>query len=146
MRQTRFRRLADIYGGSLDRWPTAERSDARVHRTSQPESQTLLDEAARLDRCLDLTAETVDDGTVDHVLAGLMRQVDRQEVARADVVAVRAPFFRTGQAWGGAGVFAALLVAGFLVGQTGLLPYHAQPTDDMTRLVLPKIFLMASER
>jgi hypothetical protein len=48
----RFGALADAYGGDIDRWPVAERDAAWRYLRRQPDAQTLLAAAARLDAAL----------------------------------------------------------------------------------------------
>lgn len=52
MTPDRFAALADAYGGSLDRWPAAERDAAHAHLEARPEARALLAQAARLDDAL----------------------------------------------------------------------------------------------
>ncbi len=48
----RFAVLAGAYGGDLRRWPAVEREAARTVLRTLPTAQTVLAEAARLDRAL----------------------------------------------------------------------------------------------
>lgn len=54
MTPERFAALAAAYGGSIDRWPEAERRAARAYLADHPEAGTMLDVEATLDSSLAL--------------------------------------------------------------------------------------------
>lgn len=57
MTPERFSELADAFGGDLSRWPGDEQARAQAFVKAEPElAQALLDEAAALDKLLDLDA------------------------------------------------------------------------------------------
>ena len=52
MTPERFSSLLDAFGGDLDRWPAAEREDARAYLRAHPPAHAALADAARLDALL----------------------------------------------------------------------------------------------
>lgn len=53
MNAERFRDLAEAWGGDLDRWPAAERDQARAFLAVSPDAAQALAEARGLDAALD---------------------------------------------------------------------------------------------
>lgn len=72
MTPERFQQLADAYGGSVARWPEAERNGAAELMAAAPDqARILLDQAASLDALLDSwTPLRVSDGLRARVLEG----------------------------------------------------------------------------
>ncbi|MBB3612612.1 hypothetical protein [Rhizobium sp. BK602] len=69
-----FARLAQAYGGAIDRWPEQDRASAREFART-PEGMSVLAAAADLDRLLDAYAlNNIDDGLKDRILARLLRR------------------------------------------------------------------------
>lgn len=58
MTNERFKELLDAYGANPARWPEAEREAALALAKSSDEARRLLDEAAALDRLIDLAETT----------------------------------------------------------------------------------------
>lgn len=52
MTPERFAALAAAYGGTIDRWPEAERAAARAFRDAHPEAEAVLAAEAALDAAL----------------------------------------------------------------------------------------------
>ena len=73
----RFADLAEVYGGDVARWPEAERETARALLASQPARlETLLAQATRLDRLLDLApAQSVDSALLGRLIAAAPQPV-----------------------------------------------------------------------
>lgn len=69
MSTERFRRLAEAYGGSILRWPEADRDKAE-HLATDPHHAAILEEATELDDELDRwTQELPDDDLVARIVA-----------------------------------------------------------------------------
>ncbi len=67
--EARFRKLADAYGGKLERWPAAERQAARELVLKRPELRACLTEEAELDAWLD-------SGRADGMPASLLERLE----------------------------------------------------------------------
>lgn len=71
MNMTRFEQLIAAYGAAIERWPEEERLAARAFIESNPETNTLLHKAARLDEALDAYKVESGDTIRDDILARL---------------------------------------------------------------------------
>lgn len=67
--EARFRKLAEAYGGKLERWPTAERKAARELVLKRPALRACLAEEAELDAWLD-------SGRADGLPASLLERLE----------------------------------------------------------------------
>ena len=142
MNKARFRRLADVYGGSLDRWPEKDRVDAQVFLEHDLEARFILNDEAALDRLIALGEPYVGDADVARLQLALSLRLNRRKAAQPHVIAheIR-PSGR--ETWNTVGFLAMMIVAGFLAGRTGLMPDRSGPHADLMALAPPNSYLMA---
>lgn len=153
-----FKHFADLYGGSLDRWPLRAGTDAAGLLESSDEARRILAEAAGLDALLDRAAPSVTDDSVRRVEAAIAARLDAP-VPRAPAPWVPAPWVPAlwvpswAQSWAlspppvrfwpTAGLLAVMAVAGFLTVSEGLVAAPANAAGALPDLLVSASYLRA---
>jgi len=143
-------RLLDVYGADRTRWPARERLQFASLITDEPEAQRLMAEAVALDRLLDVapTARTEQEqGLIGRIVAAARVQqhkpLSASEVAPAVSNIVKLPaWVRWPQIagafgasdWPAAGLLAASLVLGVMLGSAGMLDSTMQEVAEVAGL------------
>lgn len=143
-------RLLDVYGADRTRWPACERLQFASLIADEPEAQRLLAEAAALDRLLDVApaARTEQEqGLIGRIVAAARVQqhkpLSASEVAPAVSNIVKLPaWVRRPQIagafgaseWPAAGLLAASLVLGVMLGSAGMLDSTMQEVAEVAGL------------
>ncbi len=116
MRSGRFRKLLDIHGADLGRWPAAERDSAQALLTISAEARSWQAEARSLDGLLDAwPAPAVSDRDPAVVAAQIVDVPQRTEVPVHEAGEWRFAF-----GWTKLTGLAAAAVVGFVVGWSGV--------------------------
>jgi hypothetical protein len=105
MKLSRFKALADLFGGRIERWPDAEQAAARRLAGDDPQARAVLKRAMQLDALLDDATLAVPADATARVIAATL--------ARTRTVATPAtPRHRAWRSWWPAGLLAAAALAG----------------------------------
>jgi hypothetical protein len=143
-------RLLDVYGADRTRWPARERLRFASLITDEPEAQRLMAEAVALDRLLDVAPAARKDqeqGLTGRIVAAARGQQHKplrgSEVAPAISNIVKLPaWVRRPQIarafgasdWPAAGLLAASLVLGVMLGSAGMLDSTMQEVAEVAGL------------
>lgn len=106
----------------------------------------MLEEEAQLDRHIPEFAPVVGPDAVERVLVGLAARLDGLDLLPARRFQPPAPTLQPRFAAQAAAFLTVMVVAGFLLGQTGVVPDRARPAPDMGSLALPTTFLLGWDR
>jgi hypothetical protein len=112
----RLRTILDAYGAAPARWPEAEREAALALIAQSPEARAAVDEAGALDATIDVYGNPAENAInpLKLVAAITAQSQDNPQQAQAKQAA------RITIGWPNFAGLAAALVAGFLVGWSGL--------------------------
>ena len=143
-------RLLDVYGADRTRWPARERLQLASLITDEPEAQRLMAEAVALDRLLDVApaARTEQEqGLTGRIVAAARGQqhkpLSASQVSPAVSNIVKLPaWVRRPQIarafgasdWPAAGLLAASLVLGVMLGSAGMLDSTMQEVAEVAGL------------
>ncbi len=143
-------RLLDVYGADRTRWPARERLQFASLITDEPEAQRLMAEAAALDQLLDLAptaSKERERALTERVVAAARVQQHKplraSEVSPAVSNIVKLPaWVRRPQIagafgasdWPAAGLLAASLVLGVMLGSAGMLDSTMQEVAEVAGL------------
>lgn len=149
MTPDRFRRLSAAYGADFERWPRAERAAGRTCAAGMPEARRALDDARALDMVLDRAASPRGDDAVDRMVGAVGRRIDALAagvtVDATEMGAVLGAWrlMQRRPVWPTAGLLAAMMLAGYLGGASGLLPVASAPSPTVASLFLPSPYVLA---
>lgn len=142
MKLLRFQHLAEIHGGDIDRWPVAEREEARRLAAESREAQQALAEARRLDAWLSLADPALASEREDRIVGAISVKIDGLAVADRGI----GPRDGAGPRrwWPAAAFLATMAVVGVIAGDLQRSRYPVSQTDSIAELVAPASYLTAS--